>query len=123
MRRSFLCHATWILCSLYFLIAHFLRFKLHIFQPTITSHYVNFVRQNDIDWSRGGLIFRWRWISPLVDREDIHNPTLTIQGRCALATNTPTPMVDRYPVEHDQHHEGTRPASNWVANNNKYNTY
>jgi hypothetical protein len=31
--------------------------------------------------------------SRLVEKDDIHGPTTTIQGRCALATDTPSPMV------------------------------
>jgi hypothetical protein len=33
---------------------------------------------------------------------DFHNPTTTFQGCCALAIDTPTPVVVRDLVEHDQ---------------------
>jgi hypothetical protein len=40
-------------------------------------------------------IFRWRRrITRLRKRVDVHGPTTTVQGRCALATDTPTPMVN-----------------------------
>jgi hypothetical protein len=41
------------------------------------------------------LIFRWRRrITQLRTRVDVHGPTTTVQGRCTLATDTPTPVVD-----------------------------
>jgi hypothetical protein len=41
-----------------------------------------------------------------VDGDDIHGPTTTVQGRCALATETPPPMAavilrrDNQPLGH-----------------------
>jgi hypothetical protein len=40
-------------------------------------------------------IFQWRQrITRLGKRVDIHGQTTTVQGRCAWATDTPTPVVD-----------------------------
>jgi hypothetical protein len=39
------------------------------------------------------LSMRDRWITRFGDEDDVHGPTTTIQGYCALATDTPPSMV------------------------------
>jgi hypothetical protein len=47
-------------------------------------------------------IFRWRRrITRLGKRVNVHGPTTTVQGHCALVTDTPTPVDRRDLAEHD----------------------
>jgi len=41
-------------------------------------------------------------VNSIGEVDDVHGSTTTVQGRCALATDTPPPVVARDLVEHDQ---------------------
>jgi hypothetical protein len=65
-------------------------------------------------------IFRWRRkITRLRKRVDVHGPTTTVQGRCALATDTPTPVVDAILWSTTTQPRGTCPVSNRRTSKNK----
>jgi hypothetical protein len=58
----------------------------------------------------------------LVEKDDVHGPATTIQGRCALATDTPPPMVivilrrDNQPLGHPS----CKQSKNSQEQENKY---
>jgi hypothetical protein len=62
------------------------------------------------------------WRTRLVEKDDVHGPTTTIQGRCALATDTPPPMVavilrcDNQPLGHPS----CKQSKNSQEQENKY---
>ena len=60
-----------------------------------------------------GMIFQWETgLSQFMEGEDIQGPTTTIQGWCALSTDTPPSMVAAILWSVTLVHEGTCPTNN-----------